>query len=202
MPVTVPVGAVIMITLEMVVDQQQCLMTFPYRLDDEAINWPDDAATISGRFDTQIVEPIMNNVSKNISFPTILVQPIQPQRLRAVRNDSLHAGGRDAPPLPTGAAVVVRRQGIEAGRSNQGRIYIPGFTPDQVQNSQLTAAALGQTGGITQGILDVLEPVGVNFTLTPIVWASPSGDTTREVFITQIDPIIRYQRRREIGVGI
>lgn len=108
------------------------------------------------------------------------------------------------PALPSGVAVVIRRRGNLGDRHNYGRIYLSGVPATFVQNSVLTNAAKDAYNVIAADQEDdqLVEATGGSATLRPHILNKTNIPLSRVVTHGMLDDIVRYQRRREVGVGI
>lgn len=107
--------------------------------------------------------------------------------------------------LPTSVAVTITKQTPFAGRSFRGRWYLGGVDQSLVAESQLlpTGVSLVQTlatelaNNITDGSGGEYRP-GYLRTAGP----PPTAQVFQPITGTRVNPILRNQRRRQIGVGI
>lgn len=107
-------------------------------------------------------------------------------------------------PLPSGAAAVVQRVGSVAGRKYQGRIYIPGLSTGAVTNSKLTPTFFTrlQTWA-DRASLPIITGAGPTLvTMQNCLW-KPGGPPLPGAvgLLYNVTSPVRYQRRREVGVG-
>jgi len=107
-------------------------------------------------------------------------------------------------PLPSGVSAVIQRVGDAAGRKFQGRFYIFGITTATVENSLLKPAYVTQLNTLCSR-LDVPLTFGAGatlVTLTPCLFngvAEPLA--SQQNLVHTATSVVRYQRRREVGVG-
>lgn len=110
----------------------------------------------------------------------------------------------DGNTLPSGNSIVMQRVGTRAGPKFQGRVYLFGGSTAMVQDSLLKPASFTQF----QTWADRLNPPfvfgagGTLVTLKPCLFernVSPLAGAT-ELTHLMTSPV-RYQRRREVGVG-
>lgn len=106
--------------------------------------------------------------------------------------------------LPSGVAAVVRRRGNIGDRHNYGRVYLPGLSVTYVLDSQLTQLGKDALQVVADAMAtDQLVPgTGGNAIFQPHILNKANIPASRIVTHGQVDPIVRYQRRREVGVGI
>lgn len=117
--------------------------------------------------------------------------------------------------LPSQDAVVVGlRTGRKGGRF-RGRFYLPGVAESGTTAGRLTGAQLTAVQGLAQALTDAWGPGGSVPAYRLIVWSPPSppfvpkpppkvrtGELKTPVLATDLDEVIRTQRRRSIGVGL
>jgi hypothetical protein len=114
---------------------------------------------------------------------------------------------------PQNAVVIGLRSGIKGGR-RRGRIYFPGVTEQGQDDGKMEGAQLTAIQGFAQKLINTYGPSGTNADYRLVVY-SPEvltfrprpvpkprpGTLITEVTSTAIDPIVRTQRRRALGVG-
>jgi hypothetical protein len=114
---------------------------------------------------------------------------------------------------PQDAAVVSLRTGIKGGR-RRGRFYLPGLSETFQVDGRLTGTQLTNIQALIQAILNAYGPSGtesdyrlVVYSPEKLTFAPPRvpkprpGTLTTQVTGWVVDPVIRTQRRRAIGVG-
>lgn len=125
-------------------------------------------------------------------------------------------GFRDAPQslsgavtggaMPPSVAMVLRRRVGTIGRANRGRVYLPGVPRDAVSGGRIAGTYL--TGMIALSVALGLDLLGgepeVALAKPVLVKRNGVGAVVswQDVGYWDCDPILRSQRRREIGVGI
>jgi hypothetical protein len=111
------------------------------------------------------------------------------------------------------AAVVGLRTGIKGGR-RRGRLYFPGITEAGNDDGKLNGAQLTAIQGFAQKIIGTYGPAGTNTDYRLVVYSPETltfkparvpkprpGTIVTEVQTFALDPVIRTQRRRALGVG-
>lgn len=116
--------------------------------------------------------------------------------------------------LPGQNAVVVGlRSGLKARRGN-GRFFVPGVSETNHANGVLTGTQLTAVQALADGIMSAYGPGGTEGNMRLVIY-SPEDLTPPPVKVFKprpgvvvtpvtgqhVDPIIRTQRRRSIGVG-
>jgi hypothetical protein len=108
--------------------------------------------------------------------------------------------------LPSGVSAVLRRQGLVGTRENYGRIYAAGVPRTYVASSSLNAfgqAAYSGPATLLSVDITAIDPdTGAGITIRPIVKTKTAPLVPFNIQQTSVDPVVRYQRRREVGVGI
>jgi hypothetical protein len=129
-------------------------------------------------------------------------QWVHPIRYRVYTIDADPTHGAVATEVyPTGVAAVIRRFGEQANRHNQGRIFVTGLPITAVSNSSLTTGFQTTNKALWENtMVTVLHDAVMNEYL-PIIWSGQTPTERIPVVGAYLDPIVRYQRRRELGVG-
>jgi hypothetical protein len=117
--------------------------------------------------------------------------------------------------LPSQDAVVIGlRTGRKGGRY-RGRFYLPGVAEGGTTAGRLTGAQLTAVQGLAQALIDTWGPGGSVPAYRLVVYSPPSppfvpktapparlGVIKTPILSTDLDEVIRTQRRRAIGVGL
>lgn len=116
-------------------------------------------------------------------------------------------GGTDdtGPSLPSGASIVLKRKGTRAGRAYQGRIYLGGVAANRLNFSRLVGPDLVDFQRITDRLSVPLEfgAAPNTMTLRQCLYKSGNAPLDGAIGLTySVNDVVRYQRRREIGVGV
>lgn len=203
MPIPINVGDIIEIRLMGKLHAQVVECTFHYEADTAAADWLPQAAAAAGDFETNVWGPLRAGLSNELMDVYFEIQIISPLRYR---KDTLtpiaRTGSVASNSLPSGVSIVVRRQGDIAKRWGQGRIYIPGLPQSSENDSQLAAAwvAANEAPYVTAMLRQLAAGGGALWKPRIFNLKVPARKT--EVTRAVLDKVIRYQRRREIGVGV
>lgn len=133
--------------------------------------------------------------------------PLPTPTLLGFRDTPVSVGGGDAGTSypPTVAAVIRRRVGTP-GRANRGRIYVPGIPNTSASAGKLQGAVLTAWSAACVDLgLDCFDEAETTAILEPVLMkrnAVGTVTTWQVLSYWDFDPILRSQRRREIGVGI
>jgi hypothetical protein len=106
--------------------------------------------------------------------------------------------------LPSGVSVVIRRRGNIGDRHNYGRIYLAGVPQLWVTSSQISPDKRVEFTPIVDFMpfeVDVPAAGGTG-KLRPYILNKSAVNGSRAVTHGMLDINLRYQRRREVGVGI
>jgi len=187
---------------------QRWILTFHYCVDDDADEIPLEKYTDPFKiatWDVGALPGIKSLMSHESRLDTVTVQRVWPVRSIAWPFDfSGEDGDVGTGSLPPTNAAVMRRKGLTANRHNLGRIYIPGIPAANVVAGKITAGALpdfNDTKVVLATALDVAD--GSNHaTARAVLCAQNAPQTHVDIVVTQVDPVLRVQRRREVGRGI
>jgi hypothetical protein len=189
--------------------EQVCITTFRYRV---------TTVTGTGSFPLPAIEAIAQNVWDDgvglgmhyMTSNQFLSVVFEGQVIAPVR----YVVSLDAPTNPTGvvdaaAAAptvtgVVQKRSEFAGRDKRGRLFIPG-----VPLTFISGGRLNDTGQTAYGsaIAGFVAPVHVTDTggtvdLQPVIYNPLAPGNMTDWTEVTFDPILRVQRRREVGRGI
>lgn len=147
-------------------------------------------------------------ISADVNSISCTCQVVHPVRSQAAVAPAVLApvGLGATPAAPSGVCVTVQRKGTMAGRHNQGRAYIGGIVQADISGSALVPASPTQNGFASwtpQLLTDQhVTLTGITLTFTPCLVPLPAGTPVVPLTISGWDDVIRYQRRRELRVGI
>jgi len=123
------------------------------------------------------------------------------------RDTPVSVGGLDAGTShpPTVAGVLRRRVGTP-GRANRGRIYVPAIPNTSTSAGRIQGGILATWSDVCVDLgLDCFDEAETTAILEPVLMkrnALGAVTTWQVLSYWDFDPILRSQRRREIGVGI
>lgn len=112
----------------------------------------------------------------------------------------------DGVPLPPATSAVIRAYGSVARRDNRGRNFLFGLTTQNNQEGQIPAAAMANWRALAELIYED-DLIGTSYTWRPVIFAPsrpgppPVGAHVEPIVASDVNPVLRVQRRREIGVG-
>ena len=154
-------------------------------------------------FQTFVNMPILAGQSQEFLCEMLQLQAIFPTRYRAVQLGVHEQGAIEGNSLPSGVAAVVSTYAHQSGRPFQGRHYIPGIPVDRENDSQLNAAGNTWLTNVATALEGSYNSIAAGWTMTPVVSpnALPGIWTAYQLELATPRSILRYQRRREVGVG-
>lgn len=186
---------------------QRTITTFHYTSTTGGAGSPDDMEDLLDQFLPAVYDTFIDCVTEDWTSGRVQGQVISPVRKIALTTlPGATQGTVATPTLPGNNAAVLYRRTNLAGRDQQGRIFMPA-----VPQAWVTAGAINGTGttayGPMAGNLYAPLDVGGRIYLPVIVGyvdvpPTPPFYTTRGVVTNAgVNPVVRSQRRREIGVG-
>lgn len=117
--------------------------------------------------------------------------------------------------MPGQNAVVIQLRTGTKGRRRRGRFFLPGLVETGHTNGRITGAQQTAIQGLAQGLINTYGPAGseTNYRLVVyspevLTFAPPKpkkprpGTIITRITGTNIDEVVRTQRRRSIGTGV
>lgn len=207
MPANFPVsdGDFIEVRLMGTIHAQQFITTFRYEVEKSTPAGLYDFDAINSTWQSDIWTPLRVIMSNEVLNCRIQVQKIAPSRyIYAEYLASPAAGAVTTGCLTSGVAFDFRRRTPLAGKSFRGRFYLPGVPIASENDSAVTSVVLASAdvSTICENMTTQLNP-GLGVLLTPSLIV-PSGATYAnrgDIVQLSLDPVLRYQRRRELRVG-
>lgn len=172
----------------------------------------DAQADLASAFRTALIKStsggLLFGMTTGFSCTTLRVEDIKPGTLATYENTAAAVVGNDAgQALPPQNAVVMTLYTSQKGRSYRGRVYLPGVSENAWDGSAMPGAILTNYLTIPTNLGNIFGPTGSNANwqlvvisryLNKIKRGTPVGTAVTSIVI---DPIIRSQRRRVLGVG-
>lgn len=199
----IPAGSIAEYTILGVLDGQVTMTTFHYQLASTQADGRQaliDGMTDFEAFVLEAYRPRASNEWQNLEMKAQWVYPERYQPVIVIPADQ--TGGQAGAACPSGVAVVSRRKGEIASRKAQGRVYWPGIPFVDVVDSQMSDAWMDtyadQVANALIGYLNLPDTTQ----MFPVIWNFPNATEPHVVASVSTDRVLRYQRRRELRVGI
>lgn len=204
----IPAGSVLLIQVRGRLHQQRVMNNFYYAtLTSSSDNLANNTVSSVEKWDMDfgpMYAACMSNEVTNLTIRGQILQPngtAHPDRFMFYEQPASDSEGAVVQnSLPSTVSAVVRRRTALSGRKYRGRVYVPGVPFTWEIDSVLTEAAQDTLIANMGAIL--ITPMTVSATIwQPVVTDSPFFLRQTVVNAAAVDPVLRVQRRREIGVG-
>lgn len=180
-------------------DGQITATVFHYR--QASGNAGDQSGALAASVDGSLAAGLKTTLSPEWSYDLSSVARVSPLPRTAPTLNSTNAGpgtiGTFA--APSSVAAVLKKKTALAGRKYRGRFFLPGVPLSVIADSQLTA------GGVTSfaAMATLLQGNIVNAagTFNPVIFHRASLTFDNITSVT-VDPVLRNQRRRQVGRGV
>ena len=207
-----PVGAVYRVAVNSRLYDQLIVNVLHYQQSTANGTADSDMKKLADAYEATVKESLRSVTIMGFSQKLLEVRtmPIPPVALEGY--DRVLADGEgllDENGIPPSGCVVVRKRTAKLGLAYRGRMYVAGVSQEQVSAGQLletpyTDLWLPFAGVLKNAIVDVasgsptFSPV-----LSKLVPIEGGGFEllTTPIISCDVDPVIRSQRRREVGVG-
>ena len=203
MAYNIPAGSIAEFTIRGLIDDQQTITTFHYR---NAATQADGRQAILDAFvDFESFVWMAYQPLASFEWGAVFLQGqwIFPTRFQPVTFDPTEQAGANATPTcPSGVAVVSRRKGDTANRKSQGRVYWPGIPFASVTDSHLTVAWMEANAQNVANANMAFLNLPDTSQLEPVIWSHQNPNDPVDITNAAVDSVLRYQRRRELRVGI
>jgi hypothetical protein len=171
-----------------------------------AFSGPGSVTSLLHQVNTAVITPWVAAVTSDVTFVRLDGAKVFPlPRAFTVSLSLAHAGTGAPPTVPINAAMTFTKQTAFAGRKYRGRWFISGFAQATVTNGQVSAAALATFQSLANAFAeDLTDSDGTVWNTVLLHGRIPTTGSPSYTSITaaRANPIIRNQRRRQIGVGI
>lgn len=149
-------------------------------------------------------EGILTYLSEDFKTLSYRWQWVHPTRYQPFFKSSTAEGSVAGQAVPSQTPVALARRAEEAGRANQGRIFLSGMPSAEMGGNLWTPLAGAAAFRTAWSDIALFEPENVGVVVAEPVIVTPSNLTTapRRVTSATIDFTSRSQRRRETGRGI
>lgn len=203
-PIIVPVNSLWEVRLIGFLDAQQTITTWHYLNDVEVPDMGQATLELATSFGIEFwTAKIRGALSDKYLNVYVEAQCIRPVRYRSQRYiPAFRMGATGGTCNPSGVSVVIRRTTQRAGRKFQGRVYLPGIPFSAVVNSTLAQAWFDANDApLRNSVTEDVDTVTMG-SFTAVVYHPGPVTPADEIVLAKTDIFVRYQRRREIGVGI
>lgn len=138
--------------------------------------------------------------SEELNHEALAVQKIWPLPPTHATLDTTYSGPGLIPgdSLPTSVTSVITKVTAFAGRKYRGRVYVAGVPVTSENDSQLQVGDLAVLGAFAENLDNGIGAVGASF--QPVLWHR-SSNTSDNLIDAVARPILRNQRRRQVGRG-
>ena len=202
MPYAVPAGAILECRLRSTLFNQVVINVFHYR---SLTTYGDGQAALEAAaqdFNDVVWSAFAPQLAQEILATKIDAQWVFPTRFRVYTLTADPAGGQSAGHTNnTGTALVVRRFGEQANKHNQGRVFVYGIPNANEASGQWNGAFVAGAALDLRDACKAVIQTAIGEQLMPVIWSAPEANIGVPIVGAAVDPIIRYQRRRELGVG-
>lgn len=206
-----PPGAindVVQCTLRAVQFGQNYQTSFYYQITAVTVPGAGMYSDLHAEFQADVWSELRSFMSDSVEQARVRIQKVFPNPRYLFRNFDLtpSLGLDDGIPLPPSTAAVIRAYGAVARRDNRGRNFIFGLTSQNNTEGQIPQAAWTNWRNLAELIYED-DLVGTSYTWRPVIFAPsrpgppPVGAHVEPIVASDINTVLRQQRRREIGVG-
>ena len=196
-------GDIVEIQIRGRLDNQRTINTFHYAYTGTGTDDGDTRVRdILAMFDTTLHAGIATVTGVDQRYEALRGQRIFPTRVVPVDIvPSAVAGAISTQCSPSGASVVIRRSGLISTPHAYGRIFVPGVPMVQIGQSTLIPAARAAWNAAVVPFMNANLVDSAGDVWNPVIYDKASPASSEDVFHAALDPVIRYQRRREVGKG-
>lgn len=202
MAYTVPADAIAEMQYRYKLGGQQLINVFHYKLNDETLDGRAVIEEAATEFYNAVGLFIAARQTTEVSDIHVRGQWVYPIRYAFYKYiPDTTAGVEDPPTLSIGTSIVLKKISDLAGHSHRGRVFVGGAPVSDAVVGTLTSGALGNWGTVAgKMVLDVDLPINLRI-IEPVIWSYTDPTHADEIVQTNADPVLRYQRRREVGSG-
>jgi len=157
--------------------------------------------TLVNSFLSPVYEKILDFQSDDWTCSAVTVQKVSTTRMRLIKvTPSDLIGNHSGLSCPSTTAAVVSRYCEEAGRSFQGRIFIPGVPLNLEENSLVNEEGM-ELLDIVATALKATITISGGVDAIPTLSKGAHDPVTQRVVDATASDKLRVQRRREVGLG-
>jgi len=199
-------GALLEVVIHSTNSGQRQMTVLHYRLTDlgapadqwEKLEAVDDRfAAVDGIYDA-----IADVSGNDCEFQPVQLQWIFPERYAFRTFGSMPLLGQAVQGCEvSGVAATITKRGVESGRHNIGSVHMPNCPKESIASSMWSDPNLTLYGTLATRLRTPFT-LATGGTLTPVIFNKANPALSVEVFGTTLQPEVRYQRRRTVGLGI
>lgn len=198
-------GSFVEVRVMGVLHGQQCIMTFRYETVLDGGATTTDFAEVFDYFDGELWDKLRLVISNEFLEVRFQIQLIDPVRyIYAEFTPADTAGAVTSGCLTSGVAYDFRKRTLQAGKQFRGRLYVPGV-PIANENNSAVATAILEGAAVADIGVAMCAPIalagGSEFVPSLIVPTEEGWTNRGQITSISLDPVLRYQRRRELRVG-
>lgn len=175
-----------------------------------------DATAFVAHFVANVGPLITGATSSEVNWDEVMITDTSPDGEESKRTTLTqpYPGLITGECLPGQNAIVVSLSTGQKGRRKHGRFYLPGVSESSSSNGVVTGSQLTAAQALGNGLENFYGPSGIFAGWRMVVyspidttpppprkWKAKETELVTPILETRVDPIIRTQRRRAIGVG-
>lgn len=199
-------GALLEVVIHSKLNSQRQMTVLHYRVSD--LSAPPDQFEKLAAADTRFAEAdgiydaVANVSGQDCEFQEVQLQWIYPTRYAYRKFDSMPLIGQvDEDCLPQNLSVTLTKRGVEAGRHNIGSAHLPNVPTSWASEGMVNPASIGAYEALAVA-LKTPYTMATGGVLTPIIYNRNAPTLSVDVTTCIVQPEIRVQRRRTVGLGI
>jgi len=182
--------------------------SFYYQVQEVTVPGQGAYSDLNAVFNTNVwteLRPFMSLHVTGVRFRIQKVFPL-PKLLFRYFEANPNTGLSAVTPLPPAVSIVLRAYADLAGPEGRGRNFLFGLTADQNAFGQIPPAAIANFRTLAELIYED-DLVGGSYTWQPVLFAPakagppPTVAHVSPIVASDVNIILRQQRRRELGVG-
>lgn len=204
MPIPLAAGAIIEMQYRYTLQGQQCINVMHYQLNNSITDLFQTLQELADNFGSTVCSTLQLYQTTQALNGTVRAQVVSPVRYVYIERPAAGGAGTLAPPtVSIGTSACLKKISDKASRSSRGRIFLGGLAQSNILIGQLQDPAYSNLKAdwdavATQSLVDL---AGIVYAM-PIIWSYKDPTHVDQVTRTGVDQPLRYQRRRELSVGI
>jgi len=202
------VNDIVQVTLRAQQFGQNYQTSFYYQVQEVTVPGAGMYSDLHAKFQSDVWSELRQFMSDLVENAQVRIQKVFPLPRFLFRFFTLTPsnGLDDNTPLPPATAAVIRAYAALAGPEGRGRNFIFGITSQNNVEGQIPVAARANWRTLAELIYED-DLVGTSYTWQPVLFAPerpgppPNPAHVSPIVASDINTVLRVQRRREIGVG-